>query len=484
MADRPNVLLIMSDQHNARVMGCAGDEIVRTPNLDALAERGIRFTSAYCQAPLCVPSRMSFLSGQQPSDDRVWTNGCILPSEVTTFAHALGAAGYETSLIGRMHFVGPDQWHGFGERLVGSLTRTYLGGRLHALTPELCAGTGQNRHVVEIAGPGRTGYQVYDETVARTTAEWLGEKARRGGKPFCAVAGFVMPHCPFVCPKEDWDYYYERVTLPRVPEGYFERLHPALKGWRAARGIEDLTEEEIRRGRAGYYGIVTHFDRQVGVIMDALERSGLAEDTIVIYVSDHGETAGEHGMWWKSNFFEGSANVPFIVSWPERFGVGRRVERVVGLIDIAPTLTELAGAEPMPAASGHSFVPLLEANEEQWPDETFSELGPTAGAPAGRMVRRGRWKLVHYDGFAPQLYDLESDPGEFNDLGGEAAHAEVRDELHRRVLDGWSGEFIGRELARSRRHHAMLGEWFRQVQPANDMTWCPPDGANQFPLEQ
>lgn len=484
MADtnnRPNVLIMMSDQHNPHVLGCEGDPVVRTPNLDAIAARGVLFESAYCQSPLCVPSRMSFLTSQQPSEIKVWTNGCVLPYDVSTFAHSLGAAGYETTLIGRMHFVGHDQYHGFQQRLVGSLTAVHAGGRGPGLTPALLKGTGQTRPAVTTAGPGKTAYQAYDEAVAQAAAEFLAAKATQQDKPFCAVVGFVLPHCPFVCPKEDWDYYYDRVTLPEFPEGYFDRQHPAIKLWRKNRGVDDVPDEEIRRARAGYYGIVTHFDRQVGVVMDALGQAGLAEDTIVLYTSDHGEMAGEHGMWWKSNCYEGSASVPLIVSCPERFETGRRVKEVVSLVDIGPTLCELAGAEPMPLASGRSFLPLLQEEPVDWPNEAFSEHYATHHTPPVRMIRRDQWKLVHHEGHRPQLFDLEADPDEFHDLGNDPAHAATREELHQRVLADWSADEMASQLALRSRHQAVLRDWYRSVQPPNTGLWVAPPDANDFP---
>jgi len=481
MSDQPNFLVIMSDQHNPHVLGCSGDEVVKTPNMDALAESGVIFEHAYCQSPLCVPSRMSFLTAQQPFDIRVWTNSCILSSDITTFAHSLGAAGYETALIGRMHFVGADQWYGFEKRLVGSLTAVHLFGRGPGLTPPLSGATGQSRPAVTTAGPGRTAYQVYDEVVARTAAEYLRERARGNDRPFCTVVGFVLPHCPFVCPKEDWRYYYDRVTLPEVPEGYFEGLHPAIKLWRRSRGIEDLTDEEIHRGRAGYYGIVTHLDRQLGVVMDALRQSGLDRNTVVIYTSDHGEMAGELGMWWKSSFYEGSVSVPLIVSCPERFEPGRRVDEIVSLIDIGPTLVDLAGGDPMPAAAGTSLVPLLNGEGVDWANEAFSEHYSLNGVPPMRMIRSGRWKLVHYEGCRPQLFDLETDPHEFNDLGEDDAYAQVRDELHRRLLSGWSADEMEGEIARCRRHHPLLHRWYERVRPPDRGQWIAPGDANLFP---
>lgn len=480
MSDRPNILVIMSDQHSPHVLGCEGDPVVRTPNLDALAARGVLFENAYCQSPLCVPSRMSFLTARHPSDIEVWTNNGFLPSDTTTFAHSLGAAGYETALIGRMHFVGVDQWHGFEHRLVGSLTPVHLGAGQVGLSSELMRATGQNRHVLSVTGPGRTAYQVYDEAVAEATADFLKERAGDTDRPFCAVAGFVLPHCPFVCPPEDWEYYKDRVTVPEIPEGYFETLHPAMRQWMESRGLTDVTEEEICRSRAGYYGIVTHLDRQVGVIMDALKKSGLDQDTVVIYTSDHGEMAGEHGMWWKSSFYEGSASVPMIVSCPERWALGERRTEVVSLVDIGPTLVDLAAGDPMPDARGRSLLPLLENSASDWSNEAFSEHYASQGVPAGRMVRSGPWKLVYYDGFDPLLFNLDEDPNEFNDRAADPSCASVRERLRARVMEDWSPARMDEALQDRGPHLALLGAWYKSVQPRQNEKWLAPEGSNDW----
>jgi len=482
MSDRPNFLILLSDQHSPHVAGCYGDPVVKTPHIDALADRGVRFESAYCQSPLCVPSRMSFLTSQQPSEIEVWTNSCTLPSDITTFAHGLGAAGYETTLVGRMHFVGADQWHGFEHRLVGSLTPVHPFGGGLGLPPVLMRATGQKRSSVATAGPGKTAYQVYDETVAQTTAELLRANSRAKSRPFCIVAGFVLPHCPFVCPKEDWDYYFDRVELPTLPEGYFDNLHPVIKCWRKGREVEDLTDEEIRRARTGYYGIVTHLDRQVGVVTRALAEAGLEENTVVIYLSDHGEMAGEHGMWWKSSFFEGSVGVPLIVSCPARFPSGRTRQEVVSLVDIGPTLLELAGTGPLPASAGASLLPLLNSDHSHRPRPAFSELYAYGGIAPARMVRDGKWKLIHYEGHAPMLFDLEQDPGELTDLGQSDSHATIREKLHRLVRSDWDPPRMEAVLAQREKHHSLLRAWYQAVSPPNREQWRAPEDANRFPL--
>ncbi len=479
MPARPNLVLIMSDQHHSHVLGCEGDTVVRTPNLDALAERGVLFENCYCPSPLCVPSRMSFMTARYPSRNHVWTNGCLLASDVPTFAHSLGAAGYETVLSGRMHFVGPDQRHGFERRLVGQISPTWVGGRNRALTAELFPGATQNGAGVRLSGPGRTGYQAFDEAVTDETVRYLSE--RREDRPLCLVVGYAMPHCPFVCPPADWDDYLGRVPLPAIPEGYFERLHPAVRQIRATRGLEDLSDETTRRARAGYYGLVTQLDRQVGEVLEALADSGLADDTVVVYTSDHGEMAGEHGLWCKSSFYEGAVSAPLIVSSPGRFPEGERSRRICNLTDLGPTLIDLAGADALPRADGRSLLPALRSAEED-SGETFSEHCASAGLPATRMIRRGPWKLIHYEGFRPQLFNLDEDPGEWDDLAEDPACREVREELHRRVLEDWSAAQIEAELAERAPGHALLAKWFRGVEPPQPEQWVAAPEDNDYCL--
>lgn len=479
-SDRPNYLILMADQHNPRVMGCAGDKVVRTPNLDAFAATGVHFENAYCQAPICVPARMSFLTGQQPSANRVWDNGDMLASDIPTFAHALGASNYETALIGRMHFTGVDAWHGFEELRVGNVSPIYP----HVpqvLPPHLLIGAqGNSRAGVTLAGPGRTAYQLHDELITASTVEFLRQHQNQQQRPFCAVAGFLLPHAPFICPKAVWDYYIDRVSLPKMPPGYFESLHPAMKLWRKVRGVENLTDEEIRRARAAYYGLVTQLDRMLGQIFDALKQTGLDRNTIVIYTSDHGEMAGEKGHWWKQTFYDGSVTVPLIVSCPSRFQP-RRVREIVSHIDIAPTLTDLAAADKLPNTTGHSLAPLLKGEKTNWPNEAFSELFQSLGVPPIRMLRSGRWKLVHFEGMRPQLFDLETDPNEYRDLGESPQHAEIRNKLHARAREGWSAAEMEKTLAQRRKNTALLRKWGQLRQPPTPQLWRPPEGVNVFP---
>lgn len=471
----PNIVIIMADQQSPHVLGCAGDPVVRTPSLDRLAAEGVRFTSAYCGNPLCVPSRATFMTGQSSSAIQVWTNFCSFSSMTPTFAHALAIAGYDTVLCGRMHFIGADTRHGFTERPIGD-----SGGwpgwppqqRFRGLPPNIA---GMSKIATQVAGPGRTEYQEYDRAVFGRAVQWLRARAESGNpKPFCLVVSAVLPHNPYIAPLELWEEYMEQVTIPETPARYFETLHPAVRLWRQAKGVDDLTPEEVRCARAGYYGLVTLADAHVGEVVRALEETGLRERTAIFYTSDHGEMAGELGMWWKHSLYEGSVGVPLIASWPGHFPAGHVVDEPVSLIDLAPTLAALGGGPPLPHATGRVLLPLLRgepapAGAATWPREVYAENvpgGPGGRLPPARMVRRGRWKLVHHHGFErPQLFDLHDDPHEVNDLGADPACAEVRAELLDLALKGWDGAWV---QAMSRRHGeeaAYIGRWAQAAKP-------------------
>jgi len=485
MADRPNILVILSDQHNRRNMGCAGDDIVRTPHLDGLADRGVMFENTYCASPLCVPSRMTFLTGRHCSDIGVWSNACFLPSDIPTFAHALGIAGYESVLGGRMHFVGPDQRHGFERRIVGDALSPFPGGPGPDLGDIPRSTTGQSRQAVEIAGPGRTSYQAYDVAVTDACCEFLEERDRAGAdRPFCLVTGWVLPHCPFISPKDLYDEYYEKVDVPGVPDDYLDHLHPAIQLWRENRGVNGLSDEAVRKARAAYYGLITFMDIQIGRLLSTLASTSFDENTVVVYISDHGEMAGEHGMWWKSSFYEGSAGVPMIWSFPKAFAQGHRVGAATSLLDVGPTLIDLAGAEQLPGASGHSLRGFLEGKNEieGRPDEIFSENHSGASEPPGRMIRKGPWKLNHYFGYEePQLFNIEEDPQELHDLAGDSKYADVKAELLARVCEGWDGAVVQPTLDARAQGRGVLRDWASEVSHDLDGFWQAPPGCNVFP---
>ena len=286
----------------------------------------------------------------------------MLDSETPTFPGALAAAGYETVLAGRMHFVGPDQRHGFTRRTIGDVgqARGPAGGKQPLLGSIPRATTGQSKEAVETAGPGRTSYMAYDDAVTESACKFLAEWDRQSAdKPLALVVGYVLPHCPYICPPELFNYYYPRVSVPQLPAGYLDKLHPAEREDRQRRGFDELSDEQIRTARAAYYGLVEYHDRLCGRVFDALRRTRFADNTVVVYTSDHGDMAGEHRLWTKSLLYEASVGVPMIWSWPGRFRAGTVVDRVTSLLDVGPTLLDLAGAPPMKNVSGRSLSGFL-----------------------------------------------------------------------------------------------------------------------------
>jgi len=482
--DKPNVLVIMSDQHSPHVLGCYGNEIVRTPNLDRLAGQGMRFTNAYCPSPLCVPSRMSFMTSRMPSRNRVWDNAHVLSSGTPTWAHRLGSAGYETALIGRMHFTGSDHRHGFEKRPLGEFSARhpgvpFLGGPLW--TQYRQAATGQSRVAVETAGTGTTVLQWYTEKAISSACQYIREKAKaQDDRPFAAVCGFSLPHCPFIAPKALFEHYYDRIDIPAV-----ESDQPAtVLRFRRIRGILDppLSEERVRVARAAYFALCEHVDRLLGDLFETLQETGLAENTLVIYCSDHGEMAGEHGCWWKSNYYEGSARVPLIARLPGAVPAGFVCDAVCNLVDLGPTFADIAGTRDDLCGDGRSLWPTLRGRHpEDWLDETFSELADFRGAPPvfpSRMIRSGPWKLWAYadeDNLPPVLFDLEHDPGEEHDLGQTPDHAGIRGELLRKVYEGWDPQRVSQLAEEGFEDYKTLQKWGKTVRPhCPDTVRAPP----------
>ena len=382
-SQRPNLLYIHSDQHNPYIMGCAGDGVVETPHLDRLAAEGVRCTQVYCPSPVCVASRMAMLAGRHPSDIEVWTNSQILDSGVPTMAHAMGAAGYKPVLIGRMHAVGPDQLHGYVDRPVGDHGSNWPGS---GMAPQ------GSRASLEQAGPGQGSYQVHDEDVTAEAVHFLNRMGvqRRAGQdaePFSLNLGFMLPHSPYLARRPIYDYYRQRIGPPAVREPFGDHLHPAIGWWRAHGQLQEVPEEWVLNARAAYWALVAEMDGMIGRILAALQDNGLADNTLVVYSSDHGDQVGEHDLWMKRTFYEESVKVPTILSWPGVLPAGTQCNRVLSALDLNATMLQALGAPALPNSPGRSALELLRRGGE-WEDIAFSEYALREGS-VQRMVRRG-----------------------------------------------------------------------------------------------
>ena len=441
MADRPNLLILMADQLTAAALPAYGNRITKTPHIDSLADGGVVFDSFYCNSPLCAPSRYSFLAGRQPSKIGAYDNAAELAAQVPTFAHYLRRAGYRTVLSGKMHFCGPDQLHGFEERLTTDIYPADFGWTPDWTRFDVRPSWYHTMDSVTQAGPcARTNQVDFDDEVAFSARQRLFDIARgRDRRPFCMVVSLTHPHDPYTIPQPYWDRYADAdIDMPRVQLDPGE-LDPHSRRLRHVCGLDlqPVTATQVRAARRAYYGAVSYVDDQVGTVLAALRAAGLAGNTVVCVLADHGDMLGERGLWYKMNFFEPACRIPFIVSAPGRFAA-RRVASSASLVDVLPTLCELAGGNGGQFATpidGRSLVPQLDGGTGA--DEVFGEyLAEGAIAPIV-MIRRGRYKFVHSPVDPDQLYDLATDPDERVNLATTPTHAGRRREFAAEVAARW-----------------------------------------------
>lgn len=473
-----NVLFLFSDQHNQKVAGCYGDKLVKTPNIDRLAREGVRFDNAYCPSPICVPSRMSTLTARWPCRQECWTNDDILRSDIPSWLHGAGAAGYHSTLIGRLHAIGPDQLHGYADRPVGDHSPNWQGGERQSMGV-LNNANDPTPESLENAGPGYCAYQKKDEDVTAAAVDWLTNQApvlNAGGTPFCLTVGLILPHPPYVVDSEAYDLYAGKVPPPSKSKDAAD--HPFHRWWRDDRGISDVTPEQADRARTAYWGLVHRMDEMIGEILTALEKSGLLDDTLIIYASDHGDHLGERGLWWKHTFYEESVKVPLVMRLPGSLPAGEDRQQVVNLVDLSQTILEAMGTDVLPHADGRSFWQVAQDDNAPWENMTFSEYCTdpvphwTGGRPVQqRMIRSDNWKLSIYDGDPPQLFDLENDPDELRDLAGHFEHQETLDRLMAKLTEDWQPEDIANRMKSRRIEKDILLKWAQNVQPVSNHIW-------------
>jgi len=463
MTSRPNILILMADQLTPGVLAAYGGGPAKTPNIDALAAGGVTFESAYCNSPLCAPSRYVFMSGRLPSAIGAYDNSAEFPSDVPTFAHYLRHAGYQTILAGKMHFCGPDQLHGFEQRLTTDIYPADFG-----WTPDWDRfghrpSWYHNMSSVTDAGLCvRTNQLDFDEEVAFASRQKLYDIARgRDERPFCMVVSMTHPHDPYAITREYWDRYSDdEIELPRVSISR-DQYDPHSLRLRHICDMDnaEITEQHIRTARRAYYGAVSFIDDQIGRVLQALRDTGQEDNTIVVLLSDHGEMLGERGLWYKMSFFEPACRIPLIVHAPKHFAP-HRVAASVSSVDLLPTLAELAhdGASPdyATAIEGRSLLPHLQGTGGH--DEVIGEyLAEGAIAPIV-MIRRGTEKFIHSPVDPDQFYDLGDDPDELVNLAEVPAAAETVAAYRSEIARRWDLEALRADVVASQRRRRLVFE--------------------------
>jgi choline-sulfatase len=476
----------MADQLAPHFTGAYGHPVAKTPHLDALAKRGMRFDAAYCNSPLCAPSRFAFMSGQHISRIAAYDNASEFKASVPTFAHYLKSLGYRTCLSGKMHFVGPDQMHGFEDRVTTDIYPADF-----AWTPDWEAPDERidkwyhNMQTVKESGLAHATFQIdYDDEVAFAARRWLFDAARDRalGKtaPFAMVASFIHPHDPYVARPEWWNLYGDDdidmpafVPAPEDQDPFSRRLMDGIEA-----SYVPLSEEEVRRARRAYLANVSYFDSKIGALVQTLEETGALDNTIIIVTADHGDMLGERGLLYKMNFFEHSARVPLVMAGPG-VSVGA-APNAVSLVDLLPTFIELAGGdltmlgEPI---DGRSLVPLMRGDEDPVDEAIGEYCAEMTGYPV-IMIRRGPLKYIHCDSDPPQLYDLGADPLETRNVAADPDYTAAASDFAAEVAARWDGEalrtrIIATQKSRRALHAAM------EAGASESWDYNPPSDASQ-----
>ena len=461
MVTKPNIVLLMADQMAPAALPFYGGAPAVTPVMSRLAAEGVVFASAYCASPLCGPSRFSLLSGQLPSRIGAFDNACEFRADTPTFAHYLRLGGYRTITAGKMHFVGPDQLHGFEERLTTDIYPADFSWTPDWTRPEERPSWYHSMTSVTTAGPCvRTNQIDFDEEVVYAARRRLFDIARGSDRrPFLLMVSLTHPHDPFVIPQRYWDLYEGKPIAPPRVRIVPERLDAHSRRVRHTIGadLEAVTDAQVLAARRAYYASISFVDEQFGRIVDTLQEAGFAQNTVIVVLSDHGEMLGERGLWYKMTFFEGGVRVPLLMHAPRAFAP-RRIAQSVSNTDLLPTLLELAGLEPGTAAplDGRSLVPLARGAGGTAERAVYAEyMGEGAVAPM-IMIRRGALKFIHAPGDPDQLYDLAADPDERTNLATDPARRATVEQLLAEIGGNWDLERIAREVLASQRRRRLV----------------------------
>jgi choline-sulfatase len=483
-ADRPDILIVVADQLTTAAMPFHGNDVTQAPAMAELAEQGVVFENAYTASPLCTPARGAIMTGLLPSRTGCYDNAAGFSSEIPTFAHHLRNQGYRTVLSGKMHFCGPDQLHGFEERLTTDIYPADYDWTPDWDTVERPHWYHDMSSVTDAGVTIRTNQLDFDDEVAHAAERGLFQHIRSGDeRPFCFVVSFTHPHDPYAIPQEYWDRY-DAADIPMPAHGYDPSIsHPHDERLRAVCAMDEVevTDDMVRDARHAYLGAVSYVDDHLQRLLEILRVTGRLENTVVILTSDHGDMQGERGLWYKMSFYEGSARVPLVVSAPGRFAPSR-VSSPVSTMDLLPTLVGLAGGDDDGVGAdldGESLMPLLRGDHDSREVVVGQYLAEGAVAPIV-MYRRGHWKLIHSPADPDQLFDLSNDPLERTNRAEDPACSAVLEELRADVAKRWDLERIDREVRESQRHRRIVGAAHAVGRPP-EWDYAPPyDAAHRY----
>lgn len=469
----PNILFIQTDQLTANVLSMYGDPHCQTPHLDELAQNGVVFETAYCNFPLCSPSRASMMTGQLPSRIGAYDNAAELSATIPTYAHYLRDLGYQTCLSGKMHFIGPDQLHGFEERLTTNLYPADFSWAPN-WGDEGDRDTNDSR-AVTVSGICARSVQIdYDDLVTFNAVQKLYDMAHSDDeRPFFMQVSYTHPHEPFLCTQEQWERY-DGIDIPLPTVGPMDEAEHDPHSVRILAQFDLLgksfADEDILRSKRAYYGAVSYIDDKIGELLAALKATGADQNTVILFTSDHGEMLGERGMWFKKTFFENSMRIPLILYGPEYFKP-QRVHEFSSLVDLLPTFLGIAtGGEwlsTIEPLDGADLTAYLDNDSDYSTRPIYAEyLCETTTAPIF-MIRRGPYKFVYCATDPDQLYNVVTDPNERNNLAQDESAAELVATFHEEVQTQWNEEQLTAQIKLSQGRRQLVRRAMQQGKPTS-----------------
>ncbi|SDE75434.1 sulfatase-like hydrolase/transferase [Terriglobus roseus] len=463
---KPNILWIMSDEHNYAITGAYGNKLVQTPHIDSLAAKGITFDTHYCNSPLCVPSRASLTAGKYASRVDAWGLTSELPdANMATLPRVLNAAGYKSYLCGKQHY-DYTRRYGFIE-WGGNFNNNYKTGEGHRDAPTHLTQSSLSDRFESFHPGDHSSIMNHDQKVTAGTLDFFAQH-KDADEPWFLFVGYLAPHFPLTVPQQYFDRYKDKVPMPEIPEGYLDSLPLNYKVQRAGFQEIGVPDAVVKQGRECYYGLTNWVDDEIGKVLAALEaHPHIAENTIIVYSSDHGENMGEHGMWWKNNMFETAARVPLIVSYPKRWKGGQRRKGASSHLDLVQTLIEVGGGTAPKDWNGISMLAWMDNSTHKWKDTAVSEYWAQFTSSGYAMVRQGDWKYVYHcviDAQHPdehELYFLPDDPKELHNLASLPEHKQRIVNMHK-VLVAELGQDPNLIEQRSRKQ---LAEGYHRTDP-------------------
>ena len=473
-----NLLILLSDEHNKRMLGVSGHSHVKTPNLDNLANEGVLFQNAYCNSPICVPSRAILATGRYNAEIGYWDNADPYDGKIPSWGHRAVEGNCDAVSIGKLHFLDDQAPTGFSEQINPLNVVGGVGDLLGLIRQELPVRKGAANMAKDV-GSGETTYSNYDKKIAEDATKWILNR-KASDKPWVLFVSFVCPHFPLIAPPEFYDMYPENeVPWPLLYEEHQRSKHPYYEAMRKCMNYDDyFDEEKVRKATSAYFGLCSFLDHNVGLVLDALQNSQFADNTNIIYTSDHGDALGMRGMWGKSTMFEESAGVPMILKGPN-LPKSKKIKTPVSLVDIFPTVVDSLNLSPNSRdidLPGKSLLKIAQETDD-YERVVLSEYHAAASPVGAFMLRKGKYKYVYFaEGYDPQLFNLEEDPYEQNDLFSNENFKDILNSFYDNLLKICDPEAVNKRAKKEQNDKILKHGGIEAIKQRGDFGYSPAPG--------